>query len=66
MLLILTYTSNLMSTLENPALNEELVGPIVCWLEIERNLKESKYDIPALMFVLQPGPYLKPRPLIAS
>ena len=56
-----------MRTLEYyPVHNEELVGPIVCWLEIERNLKESKYDIPALMFVLQPGPYLKPRPLIAS
>ena len=55
-----------MRTLEYPVLNEELVAPIVCWLEIEWNLKESTYDIPALMFVLQPGPYLKPRPLIAS
>ena len=44
-----------MRTLENPVLNEELVGPMVCWLEIELSLIESTYDVPALMLVLQPG-----------
>ena len=32
-------------------LYEELVGPMVCWLEIELSLIESTYDVPALMFV---------------
>ena len=44
-----------MRTLENPVLYEELVGPMVCWLEIELSLIESTYDVPALMLVLQPG-----------
>ena len=44
-----------MRTLENPVLNEELVGPMVCWLEIELSLIESTYDVPALMLVFQPG-----------
>ena len=44
-----------MRTLENPVLYEELVGPMVCWLEIELSLIESTYDVPALMLFLQPG-----------
>ena len=37
------YIKYLMRTLENPVLNEELVGPIVCWLVGDRIEFDREY-----------------------